>query len=65
MFQPNFEDKSNRTSAGRVGKLAFVVGEPAQVRSTPARADADRLRQPGSDEDNKWLSDRLMACYND
>ena len=65
MFQPDFEHDSSRNSAGRTRKLAFVVGDPAETRPTASRVDADRPRLPGADEDNKWLSDRLMDCYND
>ena len=65
MFQPDFEKKSNRNPAGRVGKLAFVVGDPAETRADWQRADWDHPRRSGADEENKWVSDRLMACYND
>ena len=65
MFQPDFDNKSSRKPAGQVGELAFVVGDPAETRPTASRVDADRPRLPGADEDNKWLSDRLMDCYND
>jgi hypothetical protein len=63
MFQFDFEINPNRRSDGQVGKLAFVVGDPVETQPTASRTDG--VRQPVADEDNKWLSDRLMACYND
>lgn len=65
MFQPDFEHNPSRPSAGRTGKLAFVVGDPAETRPDAQRADWDHARRSGADEDNKWVSERLMACYND
>jgi hypothetical protein len=65
MFQSNSENNSSRNSSGRVGKLAFVVGDPAETRTASPRANVDISRQPSAEEDNKWLIDRLMACYND
>ncbi len=63
MFQSDFENNPNRHSEGRAGKLAFVVGDPAEAQAAAARLDG--TRQPSADEENKWVSDRLTACYND
>ena len=65
MFQSNSENNSSRNPSGRVGQLAFDVGNPAETRTASLRADGDISRQPSAEEDNKWLIDRLMACYND
>ena len=65
MFQSNSENNSSRNSSGRVGKLAFVVGDPGDKRPAAPRADSDHARRAGAEEDNKWVSDRLMDCYND
>ena len=53
-------------------KLQGEAGEPMRehalrhgVRLAGSHADADHPRQPNTDEENKWLSERLMACYND
>ena len=49
-----------------MGKLAFVIGEPAA-----ARAEADESARAadtfhtGDHECTKWLNERLTACYND
>jgi hypothetical protein len=65
MFQPDFDERSGSRAAGRMGKLAFVVGDPAESRSITSRAEYDTQRQPGDDEAAKWLNERLTACYND
>jgi hypothetical protein len=65
MFQPDFEHDSTRSSSRRVGKLAYVVGDAAEMRAIAPYGDSDHARQPNADEENKWLSERLMACYND
>lgn len=63
MFQSDFENNSDRHSEGRAGKVAFVVGDPAEAQAAAARSDG--TRQPGADEENIWMSDRLTGCYND
>jgi hypothetical protein len=63
MFQPISENNPNRQSESQGGKLDFVVGDPAEVQPGAARPDGSR--HPGVDDDNKWVSDRLTACYND
>ena len=60
MFQPNFDETAGSNSASRLGKLAFVVGEP-----TETRPDHDDARPAGDDEETKWLHERLTDCYND
>jgi hypothetical protein len=65
MFQPDFGNSSKGNSSGKSGKVAFVVGDPAETRPAAQRPDADHSRLPNADEDNKWVNDRLMACYND
>ena len=63
MFQSDFENNPNRHSERRVGKPVVVVGDPAETQ--PATSRMDGQWQHGVDEDNKWVSDRLTACYND
>ena len=65
MYQPDFDERSGSRAAGRLGRLAFVVGDPAEARSVTPRAERDPARQPGDDEETKWLNERLTACYND
>ena len=60
MFQSNPDEPPSRDSSARFGKLAFVVGEPAEARS-----DRDDARQTGDDEATTWLHERLTDCYND
>jgi hypothetical protein len=60
MFQPNFDEQPSRESSARFSKLAFVVGEPTEVRP-----DRDDARPAGDDEETQWLHERLTDCYND
>ena len=64
MSQHNSDDHSDSHSSSRLDKLAFVVGDPTERHSTAMRSDSTP-RQPGADEESKWLGERLMACYND
>ncbi len=65
MSQPNFDETAGSNSSSRLGKLAFVVGEPTETRVTARRPDHDDARQAGDDEETKWLHERLTDCYND
>ena len=63
MFQSDFEHNPKRHSESQVGKRVLVVGDRAET--PPAAFRPDSARQTGAEEDSKWVSDRLTACYND
>jgi len=55
------DDQSDSHSSSRLGKLAFVVVDPAEKHSTAMHSDS-APRQPGADEENMWLGERLMLA---